>query len=182
MTKIFLYYKISPGEPSRTLRLRAAADYTGEPVENFTEDTGVHGKPYFPSHPDVHFSVSHTDGIWVCAFADCEVGCDVQDHRENDSPDRLARIAKRWFSDGECRYFDERGQETAEFYRIWSRKEAYVKYTGNGIAEGKFREFTVTREIDGCVMRDVVLPYGKKHAAAIVCADKFDITLRELEI
>lgn len=182
MTKLFLYYKISPAEPSRTLRLRAAADYTGDPVENFTESTRVHGKPYFPSHPHVHFSVSHTGSIWVCAFADCEVGCDVQDHREHDDPDRLARIAKRWFSNGECRDFDECGREPAEFYRIWSRKEAYVKFTGDGIAEGKFRDFDVTREIGGCVMRDVVLPYGKAHAAAIVCADEFDITLRELEI
>lgn len=180
MTKLFLYYKINPSEPSRVLRLCAAADFVGDPVENFTEAEGTYGKPYFPSHPDIHFSVSHTSGIWICAFADCEVGCDVQDHRANDKPERLERLAKRWFSENERRYLEECGYEPAEFYRIWSRKEAYVKFTGTGIGEGKFPEFDVIAPIDGCVVRDIVLPYGQPHAAALVCADKFDAELREL--
>lgn len=180
MTKLFLYYSINPSEPSRTLRLRAAADFTGDPVENFTESAGTYGKPYFPSHPHVHFSVSHTGGIWVCVFADCEVGCDVQDHRKNDDPVRLKRLAKRWFSDGERRYLDECGYVPAEFYRIWARKEAYVKFTGAGIGEGKFPEFDVMLPMDGCVLRDIVLPYGRNHAAAVVCAEEFDAEFRKM--
>ena len=180
MKKLFLYYKIRPDVPSRTLRLRAASDVTGDPAENFTEAVGTYGKPYFPSHPDIHFSVSHTGGIWICAFADCEIGCDVQDHRTNDDPARLKRLAERWFSEGERRYLDERGYAPAEFYRIWARKEAYVKFTGDGIGEGKFPEFDVTREIPGCVMRDIVLPYERTHAAAIVCAEGFAPELREI--
>ncbi|MBQ9718302.1 MAG: 4'-phosphopantetheinyl transferase superfamily protein [Clostridia bacterium] len=180
MTKIFLYYKINPAASSRTLRLCAASDFTGEPVENFTESTGAYGKPYFPSHPDVHFSVSHTGGIWVCAFASREVGCDVQDHRTNDDPARLERLAKRWFSDGERQYLAERGYAPEEFYRIWSRKEAYVKFTGDGIGGGKFPQFDVTHPLDECMMRDIVLPYAKKHAAAVVCAEAFHVEYREL--
>ncbi len=180
MTKLFLYYKTNPAEPSHTLRLRAAADYTEEPAENFTESEGMYGKPYFPSHPDVHFSVSHTGGLWVCAFADSEVGCDVQEHRKNDDPVRLRRLAKRWFSEGERRYLDERGYEPAEFYRIWARKEAFVKFTGDGIGEGKFPEFDMTGAIDGCAMRDIILPYAEKHAAAVVCTEEFDVELRKI--
>lgn len=180
MTKLFLYYKINPSEPSRVLRLRAAADFIGNPAETFTEAEGVYGKPHFPSHPDVHFSVSHTGGIWVCAFANREVGCDVQDHRTNDKPERLERLAKRWFSGNERRYLEECGYAPAEFYRIWAWKEAYVKFTGAGIGEGKFPEFDVTGTIDGCVMRNLILPYEQPHAAAVVCADEFDMELREL--
>lgn len=180
MTKLILYYKTVPSESSHTLRLRAAADFTGEPAETFTESAGIHGKPYFPSHPDVHFSVSHTGTLWVCAFADKEVGLDVQEHRETDDPARLARLAKRWFSDGERRILNECGYEPAEFYRIWARKEAYVKFTGDGIGAGKFPEFDVTEAIAGCVIRDLVLPYEKNHAAAIVCADEFDTELRKI--
>jgi hypothetical protein len=29
-------------------------------------------------------------------------------------------------------------------------------------------------------MRDIVLPYEKNHAAAVVCADEFDIEWREV--
>ncbi len=180
MTKLILYYKNAPHEPSRTLRLRAASEFTGEPVENFTESAGIHGKPYFPSHPDVHFSVSHTGNLWVCAFADKEVGFDVQEHRENDDPARLFRLAKRWFSDGERMVLYQCGYEPAEFYRIWARKEAYVKFTGDGIGAGKFPEFDVTSTRNGYVMRDIVLPYEKNHAAAIVCAAEFTVELREL--
>jgi len=180
MTKLILYYKTGAAESSHSLRLTAAADFTGEPAEIFTESAGIHGKPYFPSHPDVHFSVSHTGTLWVCAFADKKVGLDVQEHRENDDPARLARLAKRWFSDGERRHLDECGYQPAEFYRIWARKEAYVKFTGDGIGAGKFPEFDVTETIAGCVMRDIVLPYEKIHAAAIVCADEFAVELREI--
>jgi len=180
MTKLILYYKINPAVPSRTLRLRAAAEFTGDPAEAFTEAAGTYGKPYFPSHPNVHFSVSHSGGIWVCAFADCEVGCDVQDHRKNDDPARLKRLAGRWFSEGERQYLDECGYAPAEFYRIWARKEAYVKFTGTGIGEGNFPQFDVTSPMTGCAMRDIVLPYGHPHAAAVVCADEFDAELREL--
>ena len=180
MTNVILYYKADSSEPSRTLRLRAAADFTGEPVENFTESAGIHGKPYFPSHPDVHFSVSHTGTLWICAFADREIGCDVQEHRENDDPARLFRLAKRWFSDGERRYLDQYEYKPTEFYRIWARKEAYVKFTGDGIGEGKFPEFDVTESIAGCAMRDIVLPYEKNHAAAVVCTEEFDVEWREL--
>ena len=180
MTGLILYYILNPSESSHTLRLRAAADFTGEPVENFTESAGIHGKPYFPSHPDVHFSVSHTGNLWACAFADREVGLDVQEHRENDDPARLARLAKRWFSDGERRYLEERGYEPAEFYRIWSRKEAFVKYTGDGIGEGNFPELDVTQSLPGCAIRDIVLPYEKNHAAAVACEEEFAVELREI--
>ncbi|MGN1347257.1 MAG: 4'-phosphopantetheinyl transferase family protein [Eubacteriales bacterium] len=180
MTNLRLYYAIRPTESSRTLRLRAASDYANEPVENFTEDKGLYGKPFFPSHPDVHFSVSHTGGLWVCAFADREVGCDVQEHRPHDEPKRLAQIAKRWFSAEEERYLAARGYEPAEFYRIWARKEAYVKLTGAGIAEGRFREFDMTRETNGRVIRDVALPYGPKHAAAVACGTEFIVECKAL--
>jgi len=180
MTNLILYYKVNPAESSHTLRLWAASDFTGDSVGNFTESAGIHGKPYFPSHPHVHFSVSHTGTLWVCAFADRGVGMDVQEHRENDDPARRTRLAKRWFSEGERRYLDKCGYEPAEFYRIWARKEAYVKYTGDGIGAGKFPELDVTESIAGCVMRDIVLPYGKPHAAAVVCSEDFAVEVREI--
>ncbi len=180
MTEIFLYYTIAPVDSSHTLRLRAASDYTGDPVENFTESTGIHGKPFFPSHPDVQFSVSHTGGIWICAFANHPVGCDVQEHRETDDPARLSKLTKRWFSVEECQSFGETRQNPDEFYRIWSRKEAYVKFTGDGISAGNLPSFTTTQPMKTCVIRDIVLPYPKKHSAAIVCGEEFRVIYRKI--
>lgn len=36
------------------------------------------GKPSLRDFPGVHFSISHTDGLVMCAVADHSVGCDVE--------------------------------------------------------------------------------------------------------
>ena len=36
------------------------------------------GKPRFRDFPEIHFSVSHTEGLVMCAVASCPVGCDVE--------------------------------------------------------------------------------------------------------
>ena len=36
------------------------------------------GKPRLRDFPDVHFSMSHTDGLVMCAVSDRPVGCDVE--------------------------------------------------------------------------------------------------------
>ena len=35
---------------------------------DFTVARAERGKPYFPNTPSVHFSVSHTEDIFVCGF------------------------------------------------------------------------------------------------------------------
>ncbi len=174
MTSIAIYYthiESISRELSHQLRIRVASDYTGESPDVFTDGFGLHGKPYFKSHPDVHFSVSHSDGVWICAFADSEIGCDVQEYRTDDTPSRLDKIARRWFSAAEYRYFTGQGSGADEFCRIWSRKEAYVKYTGNGIGDG-FRQFSSLETIGKCRIYDFVLPSAESYAAAL--AGEFD--------
>ena len=36
------------------------------------------GKPRLRSHPGIHFSLSHTEGLAMCVVADHPVGCDVE--------------------------------------------------------------------------------------------------------
>ena len=36
------------------------------------------GKPSLRDFPGIHFSISHTDGLVMCAVADHSVGCDVE--------------------------------------------------------------------------------------------------------
>lgn len=52
--------------------LGVAAD--GELV--ISEETG--GKPRLRDFPSIHFSLSHTDGLVMCAVSDHPVGCDVE--------------------------------------------------------------------------------------------------------
>ena len=67
------------------------------------------GKPFFPDHPDTHFSLSHTAGAAAAALADTPVGVDIERVRPV-SVRAMERIA---------------GVRTeAAFFRSWVRREA----------------------------------------------------------
>ncbi|MCI8551212.1 MAG: 4'-phosphopantetheinyl transferase superfamily protein [Lachnospiraceae bacterium] len=95
------------------------------------------GKPYFPEQPELFFSISHSGSFWVCAFAGAPVGVDVQKHvkkaweSEKEAADRFERMADRFFHPREACWVKEEVYE--RFFRIWTAKESYVKYTGDGI-------------------------------------------------
>ena len=93
------------------------------------------GRPYFVEHT-CNFSITHTQNHVFCALTDGEdssvrIGMDAEDL---DRPDlsNLDTLAARWFSRNEQKiFFSSPSKET--FLRIWTRKEAYAKYTGEGL-------------------------------------------------
>ena len=89
---------------------------------------GPYGKPYLRDYPDVHFNISHS-GIYVaCAVADRPIGIDVQmisEYRPN--------VADRVCSKAELAKIEASDNPDAEFTKLWTRKEAYAKWTGEGI-------------------------------------------------
>ena len=93
------------------------------------------GRPFL-SGSQADFNISHTEGIVVCAL-ECEgslprVGVDAERLRGG-MTDRIRRVAERWFTEGEREQL--RLVESEEtFLRIWTGKEALVKYTGEGIS------------------------------------------------
>lgn len=91
------------------------------------------GRPYLQSG-NVDFSISHTNGITVCAVmtaAEGRVGVDVERSRERNG-DSMKRIADRWFTQGERKLFLENSVE-AQFLEIWTGKEALSKQQGGGL-------------------------------------------------
>lgn len=96
---------------------------------------GENGRPYFEERT-CDFSITHTQNHVFCALADGEdaalgIGIDAEDL---DRPDlsNLDEMAARWFGENEQKaFFASFTKET--FFRIWTRKEAYAKYTGEGL-------------------------------------------------
>ena len=86
------------------------------------------GKPYIDLCK-VHFSVSHSGELFAFIAADRPVGIDIQQRKGSNAD----KIAERYFSDREKEYVKENGE--AGFFTVWTRKEAYSKLTGEGIAE-----------------------------------------------
>lgn len=96
---------------------------------------GAHGKPFLPQG-GLHFNVSHTQGLALYAIASaCEVGVDVEWMRPQVAHER---IAARFFSPEEQAMLAHMPAEErrAAFYHIWTRKEAYLKAHGDGLAAG----------------------------------------------
>lgn len=97
----------------------------GENPENLTY--GPEGKP---QAENVHFNLSHSGHLVICAVGRKAVGCDIEKTAEEPEG-----VAERFFHRNEAAYLQKfRGQERNEmFYRLWTWKESYVKMTGEGL-------------------------------------------------
>lgn len=105
------------------------------------EAKGKNDKPYFPSRPDVRFSLSHSDNYAVLAMGETEIGCDIEKVRDiNYKP-----IANRWFSGGEI----DAADSVENYFSVWTKKEAYLKLTADGLAGIKKFDVTKPLEFDG---------------------------------
>ena len=83
---------------------------------------------------EVTFNVSHSGGIALLAFARRrEIGVDVEQVREDFDVDAIAR---RFFSTHELEQLAAVPNEKKfeAFFRCWTRKEAYIKATGDGLS------------------------------------------------
>lgn len=97
---------------------------------------GANGKPYLPDYPDWTFNLSHSGDYFALAVApQCRLGIDLEAAR---SRLNLAGIVMKCFAAEEIAYWEALPEEEriSAFYRFWTRKEAFVKAIGRGIALG----------------------------------------------
>ncbi|MGO4152596.1 4'-phosphopantetheinyl transferase family protein [Cupriavidus sp. YAF13] len=141
------------------------------------------GKPVlqWPHAAKLAFSVSHTDGMTLLAFAwDCRVGVDVE--RWIDGLD-IAGIGRGIFSPIEEEALEPaRPDSAATVLSIWTRKEALLKALGMGlsgepnaytteddlqIGEGRWRASHHGTAISGWTCLDLVLGPEVRAALAV---------------
>lgn len=126
------------------LLLRKALKDFGAPVKLVDcIENGENGKPFFSGGEDIFFNLSHSGEYVLCAVSDGEVGCDIEEIK-----DLKESLAKRIFSETE--YSDIMSKNTAkersaEFFRYWTLRESYIKFTGQGLSL-PLSDFFVTRE------------------------------------
>ena len=91
--------------------------------------TEKYGKVYISNHENIHFNLSHSGKIVLCAISDMEVGADVEYiDREID-----LNIAKHYFYNREYENIMNAKNRPEEFFKYWVLKESYMKYTGLGM-------------------------------------------------
>jgi 4'-phosphopantetheinyl transferase len=110
-------------------------------------EAGTHGKPFLAGEHfgcGVEFNVSHSGDIVLYAVSRRRaVGVDVELKKRSLSVEKLAR---RYFAPGEVRRLLSEGSvvdRVDNFYRCWTRKEAYLKARGTGLTT-KLDSFEVT--------------------------------------
>ncbi|HEY0549670.1 MAG TPA: 4'-phosphopantetheinyl transferase superfamily protein [Verrucomicrobiae bacterium] len=115
------------------------ARYLKEPATEIAFDHGAQGKPKlkYPANSNLHFNTSHSGDFAVFAFTRAgEVGVDIECVR-NEMP-RRDDIVRRYFAPGEQRqlFALPEPQRTHAFFKLWTRKEAFVKARGTGLFSG----------------------------------------------
>ncbi len=93
----------------------------------------AHGKPYLIGN-QIYFNVSHSENLGLFAFCrETAVGVDVEKVRPMAD---LPQIAQRFFAPKESAvlFALPPEQQTAAFFRCWTRKEAFVKAVGEGLS------------------------------------------------
>ncbi len=103
---------------------------------------GPRGKPYLNEpEPRIQFNLAHSGELALAAITkEGEIGADIEIHRG--MPEGVAR---RFFSAAEnaaLTSLPPRERERA-FFRCWTRKEAFLKATGEGLSFG-LDNFTVS--------------------------------------
>ena len=86
------------------------------------------GKPFLKNYPELHFNLSHCRTVVACVLHRSEVGVDVECRRPYQ-----ASFIRRVFSAEEQEQIYKSEDPQLTFVQLWTRKEAYVKYTGTGI-------------------------------------------------
>ncbi|MEU0400111.1 4'-phosphopantetheinyl transferase superfamily protein [Streptomyces sp. NPDC006197] len=127
-----------------------------------------HGRPAVGGD-EIHFSLSHTRGLVLLAFADSPVGVDVEKIPDAEVTTKLGPLLHpREIAELDALRPAERPRA---FGRAWARKEAYLKALGTGLSRGTATDYLGTAPTPpppppGWSLTDVVAPDG--YAAAVV--------------
>lgn len=91
-----------------------------------------YGKPYLKENRKFNFNISHSGDFLVCAIDDEPIGIDIEEIKFIEYKD----IAKKIFSSSEFNYIFKQDLDIqlSKFYEIWTLKESYIKYSGQGLS------------------------------------------------
>jgi 4'-phosphopantetheinyl transferase len=111
--------------------------YLGEPAASLSFEHGPNGKPRLAGgFNGLQFNLAHSETLALVAVTQIgEVGVDVEEVRVLPDFDELV---SRFFSARETAAFEQLSEEEkpAAFFNLWTRKEAFLKATGEGIGHG----------------------------------------------
>ena len=101
-----------------------------------------HGKPVLRDYPDLHFSLSHSGNAVLCALDRRPVGADIEMIRRRNLRERTS--------------IEQAASPELCFTRLWTRKESYLKLTGEGLTGTKALREIPTEDTDMIHFKTVI--------------------------
>jgi len=124
------------------------SEITGIPPDKLIFRYDNFGKPFFDC--GVHFCISHSFDAFAFAVSDSPVGIDIEKIRPYSDG-----VAYRVLTEDELIFWKhgtisglDNFTDKERFFYLWTRKEAYSKYTGKGLFEN-FSKFSVMPDCIG---------------------------------
>lgn len=122
-----------------------ASEQLGADFDSLEFGKNEFGKPFIIGESGYDFSVSHSGKAVAFAGANsARVGLDVERIRR-----RKSGVSERFFAENEIKFIEESKTPDEAFFEIWTKKEAYSKMLGKGLAAG-FNSFDVTGKALDC--------------------------------
>ncbi|MFV2057238.1 MAG: 4'-phosphopantetheinyl transferase superfamily protein [Thiohalomonadales bacterium] len=121
---------------NRSIIRQLAGVYIDLPADAIEFVYNPQGKPAInlqPTSTPLHFNLSHSGDIGLLAFCrSTEIGIDIEYINRNAN---YYKLAQRFFSKDEFAVIAATEPEniSRQFFRLWTRKEAFVKAVGTGL-------------------------------------------------
>jgi len=112
---------------------RLLARRTGTAPESLAFDYGDRGKPSLRGS-GLNFNISHAGTWFACAISDGPaIGIDIEHIRPLED---MAAMARHFFAPAEVARLESlpEADRTHSFFQCWTRKEAVIKATGEGVS------------------------------------------------
>ncbi len=127
---------------------------------------GPSGKPYLEEYPQINFNLSHCKRGVLCVIGNgAPVGCDIEVIPDAVEPG----VMRLCLNSKEQALVEQSADPCVEFTKLWTRKEALLKFTGDGLATANLtallgNPLAATTAISTIVRRDKGYVYSICHA------------------
>ena len=143
---------------------------------NLTPQNIKYGQNGKPEISGLNFNISHSKNFVICSVSENPVGCDIEKIRSIKSV-----FEKRFFTPNEVSYLDKFSgdEKLKQFCRLWTMKESYMKFTGEGmkLALNRF-EFNIEDSVkvfrDGVSCSCFIKEYEILDYCISICSEEND--------
>jgi 4'-phosphopantetheinyl transferase len=163
---------------ARGLLKKTASLYLGVPVPEIQINVGANKKPFISSSSilKLEYNLSHAGNWIIMAFGLGTIGIDVEQMQADFNYESLLPVC---FSSLEQDYIQNKPNSRELFYRLWTRKESFVKATSKGLDDNL--PFLTCLEGEGALLDQFndgrsweiwSFPLDQDHVASISFADR----------